>query len=228
MSTSAVALSNPQHPVRVRDALAAAARDFWFHSWRLALLNVMLSLALLCIAVAAAFSLLALGLVPVLGLPAVSLAHCTVTLARSGELRLSDALDGVRLHWQRGLELGLCATVVVGVGVYAIVFYASTNAATWLPAFVVVYLLAAFTLLQLHLWPLAVILPGERLRPLLARAVASLLRRPGATLRLGLVLLVVNLLGIGAAVMPFLTLTIAYSFLAAAHFALPPATAEEV
>jgi hypothetical protein len=28
-------------------------------------------------------------------------------------------------------------------------------------------------------------------------------------------------------VMPFLTLTVAYSFLAAAHFALPPKTPEE-
>jgi len=35
-------------------------------------------------------------------------------------------------------------------------------------------------------------------------------------------LLAVNLVGLAAAVVPFLTLTIAYSFLAAAHFALPP------
>ena len=33
--------------------------------------------------------------------------------------------------------------------------------------------------------------------------------------------MLVNLAGVAAALIPFLTLTIAYSFLAAAHFALP-------
>jgi hypothetical protein len=32
----------------------------------------------------------------------------------------------------------------------------------------------------------------------------------------------VNVAGIAAAVMPFLTLTVAYTFLATAHFVLPP------
>ena len=47
-------------------------------------------------------------------------------------------------------------------------------------------------------------------------------QRPGATLLLGLALLLVNLAGIAAAVMPFLTITVAYSFLAVAHFVVPP------
>ena len=47
-------------------------------------------------------------------------------------------------------------------------------------------------------------------------------RRPGSAFRLGLALLLVNLAGIAAAVMPFLTITIAYSFVAVAHFALHP------
>jgi hypothetical protein len=46
-------------------------------------------------------------------------------------------------------------------------------------------------------------------------------QRPGATLLFGLALLVVNLAGVAAAVMPFLTITIAYSFVAVAHFVLP-------
>jgi hypothetical protein len=52
-------------------------------------------------------------------------------------------------------------------------------------------------------------------------------RRPGAALGLGLGLLLVNAAGLAAAVMPFLTLTLAYSFVAAAHFALPPSTTGE-
>jgi hypothetical protein len=38
---------------------------------------------------------------------------------------------------------------------------------------------------------------------------------------LGFALLLVNAAGIAAAVMPFLTLTVAYTFLATAHFVLP-------
>jgi hypothetical protein len=41
------------------------------------------------------------------------------------------------------------------------------------------------------------------------------------------VLLLVNLAGVAAAVMPFLTITVAYSFVAVAHFVVP-AEAREV
>jgi hypothetical protein len=51
-------------------------------------------------------------------------------------------------------------------------------------------------------------------------------RRPGATLLIGLALFLVNLAGIAAAVMPFLTITLAYSFVAVAHFVLPPEARE--
>jgi hypothetical protein len=46
-------------------------------------------------------------------------------------------------------------------------------------------------------------------------------RRPLETIALGVVLLVVNLAGAAAALMPLLTLTVAFSFLAAAHYVLP-------
>ena len=46
--------------------------------------------------------------------------------------------------------------------------------------------------------------------------------RPGQTLVLGLALLVVNVAGVAAAVMPFLTLTVAYTFLVAARFLVTP------
>jgi hypothetical protein len=42
-----------------------------------------------------------------------------------------------------------------------------------------------------------------------------------ASLALAFLLLLVNLLGAAAAVLPLLTLTVAYSFLAAARFTLP-------
>ena len=53
------------------------------------------------------------------------------------------------------------------------------------------------------------------------------MRRPWTTLGLGLALLAVNLIGLVLAVLPFLTMTIAYSALASARFALPLRAAEE-
>jgi hypothetical protein len=124
--------------------------------------------------------------------------------------------------------LGLIVAVVTAAGAFAIADYGSRQAAAWPLAFLTGYVLAAVALVQLHLWPLAAAHPDDSLRALLARAGTAVVRRPGATLRLGLVLLLVNLLGLAAAVMPFLTLTIAYSFLAAAHFALAPERLREV
>ena len=55
---------------------------------------------------------------------------------------------------------------------------------------------------------------------MLADAGRALLRRPGRSLAFGAALLAVNLAG-AATVMPLLTLTIAFTFLAAAHALLP-------
>jgi len=53
----------------------------------------------------------------------------------------------------------------------------------------------------------------------------ELLHRPLSAIGLGAALLVVNAAG-AVAVIPVLTLTLAYSFLAAAHFVLPPEEAQ--
>jgi hypothetical protein len=209
---------DPMARVRVGDALGAALRDFWAHSWRLALLNAVLSAAALAVAVAVAFSLLALALVPLLGIPAAALQHCTLVLARTGELRLADAASGLRRTWRRGLELGLLDAVTIGAGVFAIVSYASSSGAL-AAAVAVAYLLAGFLLLQVHLWPLAVAEPQRSMRAVAREALASMLARPGTTLGLGSTLLAVNVAGVAAGLMPFLTLTVAFSFLASAHFA---------
>jgi hypothetical protein len=61
-----------------------------------------------------------------------------------------------------------------------------------------------------------------------ARDAAVLLaRRPLGFLGLALALLLVNAVGVAAAILPFLTLTVAYSFLVSAHFTLPKNPARE-
>ena len=205
----------------VGDSLRAAARDFYDQSWRLLLLNAALSAVAIAIASAVFVTPAALLLVVLLGPLAASLMHCAVTLVREDELRLRDALVGVWLHWRRGIALGVMGVAAVGLTLTALRFYAGAGTLTWPLAVLVLYLALLFAVYQLALWPLAIV---ERDRPLarvLADAGVALVRRPAATVGLAVALLLVNLAGIAAAVVPFLTLTISYSFLAAAHFVLP-------
>jgi hypothetical protein len=203
-------------------ALRAALRDFYGHSWRLFLLNGSLSAVLVALVVAGLWVPLAFVLaIAAAGPLALALMHCAVTLVDTEELRVGDALVGLRLHWRRGLALGLAAAAVIAAGVFALVVYGGSG--RWgLPlAALVVYLLALFGVFQLVLWPLAAWEPGKPLREVARRAAHGLLGRPLEAALLALILLVVNLAGIAAAFVPFLTVTVAYSFLAAAHFALP-------
>jgi hypothetical protein len=85
-----------------------------------------------------------------------------------------------------------------------------------------------FGVFQLALWPLAVFEVGRPLRAVTRDAALAVVRRPLGFLGLALALLLVNVVGVAAAVLPFLTLTISYSFLVSAHFALPKNPAREV
>jgi hypothetical protein len=202
------------------EALRAAAADFYGHSWRLALLNAALSVAVLPLLVLALWVPLLLAVAAIVAGPlAMALMHCAVMLAETDELPLGCALAGLRLHWRRGLALGATAGVVLGAGLYALAFYGAREA--WPLTALVLYVLFAFGLVQLCLWPLAVHEPGSPLRALYRAALELALRRPLQTAALGLVLLAVNLAGAAAALMPLLTLTIAFTFLAAAHYVLP-------
>jgi hypothetical protein len=208
-------------------ALRAAAADFYGQSWRLALLNAVLSLAVLPLLVLALWAPVAL--VPaalVAGPLALALMHCAVTLAETGDLRLACWAEALRLHWRRGLALGATTGAVSAAGLYALTAYGRSGA--WPLVALVLYVLFAFGLLQLCLWPLAAHEPGSTLRALYRAALEVALRRPLETAALGLALLAVNLAGAAAALMPLLTLTIAFSFLAAAHFVLPRNPLREV
>jgi len=154
--------------------------------------------------------------------------HCAVTLAQTENLRLSEALTGLRRHWRRGFALGALVTVAVVVGAFAVPFYASAGRWAWPLAALSIYVLLVFFVVQLALWPLAVFDAGRSLPDLAREASLNVLRRPLGFAGLGLALLVVNVLGVAAAILPFLSLTIAYSFLVSAHYALPKNPAREV
>lgn len=205
----------------VKAALRNALRDMYEQSWRLVVLNSALAAVVLAVLVLASYTPVALVLGIGIGPLVAALMHCAVCLVRDGELRLATAVEGVRLHWLRGLQLAALAGVVVLAGEVAVRSYASAGVLTWPLAFVAAYLLGLFLVFQLLLWPLAVAERDRSLRVLLTDAGTTLVRRPAASLGLALALLLINALGAAAAVLPLLTVTVAYSFVAAARFALP-------
>lgn len=206
--------------MRTRDALSHALRDFYEHSWRLLAVNTALGTALVaCVLAALAFPPAAL-LVIAVGPVAAALVHCAVTLVRTDDLTFADAWDGLRLLWRRGVVLGAAGAALLVLAVVAIRVYAGSS--LWPLAFLALYLLLLAGVYQLLLWTLAVARRQHPLREVAREALGVVATRPGATLALGLVLLLVNVAGVAAAVMPFLTLTVAYTFLATAHFLLEP------
>ena len=202
-------------------ALRTALGDFYRQSWRLFFLNAALSGFVLALVLAGAYVPMALVLLVLAGPLAAALMHCAVTLAQTEDLRLAEALTGLRLHWRRGFALGLVALVVVAAGATGLVAYGRAGTWAWPLALVTLYALLAFGLLQLALWPLAIFERDRALTAVVGDAARALLRRPAGFAALGLALAVVNLVGAAAALAPLLTLTIAYSALAAAHYTLP-------
>ena len=208
-------------------ALRHALRDVYEQSWRLVLLNTGLSAVVLAVLVLGSYAPVALVLGIGIGPLVAAVMHCAVSLVQDEELRLESAVEGLRLHWLRGLQLAALTGVVVLAGVVAVRSYGSAGTLAWPFAFVAAYLLALFLVYQLVLWPLAVVERDRPLWSLLADAGAALLRRPAASIGLAVALLLINALGAAAAVLPLLTVTIAYSFVAAARFALPPQLEED-
>jgi hypothetical protein len=214
--------------VRLRTALGVAAADLYHQSWRLVVLNVALGAVLVGVVLATLAVRAALVLAVLVGPAAAAVMHCAVTIAQTEELRLAEAVRGLRRHWRRGLLLGALLAFAAILGAVAVPFYARAGFWAWPLAALTVYVLLMFFLFQLALWPLAVYEAGRPFRDVLRDAALVVGRRPLGFAGLAFALLLVNVLGVVAAILPFLTLTIAYSFLVAAHFALPKNPAREV
>jgi hypothetical protein len=201
-------------------SLRSATRDFYQQSWRLLVLNAVLTVFVLAVVGIGLWFAPVLVLLVLAGPFAAGLMHCAVTLAQTDELRLRDAVTGLRLHWRRGLVLGLVALAVVAAAAFAVPFYAGIGGWWWVLALVALNGAALFAVVQLLLWPLAVLEHDRPLSDVARDSLIGLLRRPDAV-GLALLLAGLNVVGLIAGLVPFLTLTVAYSFLAAAHFALP-------
>ena len=154
-------------------------------------------------------------LVVLAGPVAAALVHCAVKLVRTENLVLADAWEGYASTGGSGSGSGRRARRSCARRVRSPLLPASL----WPLAFLTLYLLVLLGIYQLVLWTLAIAEPGGLSAPCARRRRRVRGSRPGATLALGLALLLVNVAGLAAAVMPFLTLTVAYTFLATARFA---------
>jgi len=209
-------------------ALRSALGETYRSSLRLLVLNSALSATLAAAAVLVSAFPLVLFVAPLIAGPVVAaLVHCTVKLVREETFGFDDAFEGLRRHWRRGLALGGLFGAGLLLGVLSVAFYLSSAHRIWPLAALAIYLLALFSLVVLLAWPLAIDSPERPLLDALRDAALLLFRSPTRLLTFGAALLAVNLLG-AVAVLPLLMLTIAYSFLAAAHVALPEPTHEEV
>jgi hypothetical protein len=204
--------------MRPGQALSLALRDFYGNSWRLVPVNAALGAVLVLAGVTAIAVRAALVVVLLAGPLLAALVHCAVTLTRTGNLATADVRDGLRLHWRRGLLLGTGGAALLGLGALAVHFYGRTP--LWPLTFVTIYAVVLLGIYQIVLWTLAIAEPAVPLRIVARDAARFIAARPWPTLAFGLALLAINVAGVAAAVMPFLTLTVAYSFLAAAHFVL--------
>ncbi len=205
----------------VRHALTAALRHLYENGWRLVVPNLVLAVPAVAALIAATYTEAALLLLVAAGPLAAALMHCAVTVQQTDGLRLADVVDGLRLHWRRGLVLGALGAAAAILVVTAVSFYARLGALAWPFAVVAFYVAFTFALWQIHVWPLAVARRRADLGDVLREAAIALLRRPLATCGLAFALLLVNLVG-AIGILPVLTFTIAFSALAAAHFVLPP------
>jgi hypothetical protein len=207
-------------------SLRAALRDLYEHSWRLVILNTAFSAVAVGASVAATYGYIELLLVLAIGPAAAALMHAAVTLQQTGELRLRDGLDGLRLHWRRGLVLGAMIAAAGWLGVLAAAFYARLGPLAWPFAVIAIYVLVLFVLWQIHVWPLAVAERTRAFRDVLRDGAVALVRRPRSTMGLAIAVLLVNAVcAIG--ILPALMIAGAFSFLAAAHFVLPAPPVEE-
>lgn len=207
--------------IGARQALLLALGDFYRQSWRLLVLNATLAITAVSVVLVAAYFRAALAAIILLGPLGAALMHCAVTLVTTDELRLREAVSGLRLHWRRGIQLGGFGAALSLLGAGAVGFYLRLPGPGLLAAFGTVYLLLVAGLFLLLLLAATVSEPELRLREAAARTATLLVSRPRPALGLGLALVVVNVAGAAAALMPFLTLTVAYSFLAAARFVIP-------
>ena len=212
----------------VRAAMRSALGDTYRNSWRLLVVNTAVSAVIAIVVLFVSAFPLVLLVAPLVAGPVIaSLVYCVVTLVREEELVVADAATGLREFWRTGFALGALTGAVLLAGALAVTFYSTHHRVLPLAVFCAYVGAVAFLVLVVA-WVFAIADPEAGVAGALRESGLLAMHSPLRLFALGFVLLIVNAAGL-VTVLPILTLTIAYSFLAAAHVVLPPEpTLEEV
>jgi hypothetical protein len=206
-------------------AVRAAARDVYYHSWRLLPANVVWTVAAILLAVVALVAPAGILLLPLLALPTAGIFRITTRIARGESVSFWDAVDAWRADVIPTLGLGAglsLATVVLvanaGTGL------SSGSPLGWAFATLAAWGLVAAWVFAWVTWPLLVD-PARAARPAADRlrvAGLLLLAHPVRLGALGLAL-ALFLAASAAAVVALATVSLAFAALVASRYVLPAA-----
>jgi uncharacterized membrane protein YesL len=206
-------------------AMRLAARNAYFHSWRLLPANVVWAGTAIALATAVAMAPAALILLPILALPTAGLFRVTTRIARGEAVSFWDAVDA----WRK--DAG--ATLLVGAGIAAAGAVFSINLATglgsasplgWGLATLAGWGLVALWLFAWTAWP--IVTDPRRaawsLRQRLRIAALLVVAHPVRIAVLGFVLAVFLVLS-AVAIVALVTISAAFAALLTSQYVLPAA-----
>jgi uncharacterized membrane protein YesL len=212
-------------PAGVLGSIRATLGDAYFHSWRLAAVNVSWSIWAFAISLAIALTPLAVVLLPLLAIPTAATFRITTRIARRRSVSFWDGYRGIRDELARIVGVGFAFVVAAGVlAVNIVTGLASASAVGWAMATLAAWGLVAAWVLAWTLWPIFVDpqradRPArERLRLGATLALAHPVRLAALAAGIALLLVVST-----AAVAPVLTISISLAALWSSEVVLPAA-----
>jgi hypothetical protein len=209
----------------IRSAVGGAARDFYYHSWRLLPANILWSVVALVILIAAIIAPAGILLLPVLALPTSGIFRITTRIARGGSVSFWDAIDAWRTTVGQTLALGagiVGAAVVLATNL--VLGLAGSSPLGWAVATLAGWGLVVLWLFAWTAWPI-VVDPARADRPVVDRirlAALLVLAHPIRIGGLGLVLGAILVAG-AVAVVGIVSIAVSFAALVASRYVLPAA-----
>jgi hypothetical protein len=209
----------------LRAAVGGAARDFYYHSWRLLPANVLWAVVAIAILVAAILAPAGILLLPLLALPTAGIFRIATRIARGDAVSFWDAIDGWRVDLLPTLGLGAGLTLAGSVlGTNLVLGLAGASVLGWALATLAGWGLAVLWLFAWTAWPILTD-PARADRPAVERVRLAALLVLAHPLRIGgmAVLMAALLLAGAAAVVAIVTIAVSFAALVASRFVLPAA-----
>jgi hypothetical protein len=212
-------------PPGLRGALHAAATDFYFHSWRLLPANVLWAAVALAIMAAALLVPPLILLAPLAALPIAGIFRMATRIVRGESVSFWDGLEAWRGEVRPALVLGtglIGATIVLGFNLLSGLL--SDSMLGWAFATLAFWGLVGTWLYAWVAWPI-LLDPARAARPVRERlrlAALLVLAHPIRIGAFGLILFALCVVST-VAIVPLLTVSVAFGALISARYVLPAA-----